>query len=290
MFTIQMISDEIGVPADTLRKWEQRYGFPRPGRTEGGFRLYSARDLRLLRSAKALLDQGMRPGQVFRSLSASVEGIEAAAADSPDGVIRELLDLLRQDRLDALRQRLELDSMALDVLGFIESRIVPLMRSAGDAWATGELPVFREHALSMIVQSLLEQRVSSVPEAQARSRVLLATPSGELHALGLAAAKAVLSGLRCQCIDLGPNLPLDQLLASVKSFRPDAIGLSISCSYAPGEAQAYVSALCDSVCPRTEVWLGGGGIVRIASLPEGVFAFEDLMQLSAHVLSHLSRG
>ena len=41
LFNTKAVSQETGVPADTFRAWERRYGVPRPQRTEGGHRLYS---------------------------------------------------------------------------------------------------------------------------------------------------------------------------------------------------------------------------------------------------------
>ncbi|MEW6765776.1 MAG: MerR family transcriptional regulator [Pseudomonadota bacterium] len=295
MLTIQRVSAELGISADTLRKWEQRYGFPRPRRSEGGFRVYDALDLSLLRTAKELIDQGLRPAKVLSSLAASTLDIEVAETSlgTAEGqqqakLIDGLLALLRQDRLDELDKRLRLDSMAMGLLEFIEARIVPFMRRAGDAWAVGELPVFREHALSKIVQSLLDQPASNKPYKAKAPKVLLATPSGELHALGLAAAKALLTRLRCQCVDLGPNLPVDQLLACAEAVRPDAIGISISSSYSPLDGRAYLKTLRDSVRPETEVWVGGSGVGRMDSLSEGILAFDDLRQLSAHIASRTS--
>jgi MerR family transcriptional regulator, light-induced transcriptional regulator len=42
---MQAVCNETGVPADTLRSWERRYGFPEPARTDSNRRLYSQRDI-----------------------------------------------------------------------------------------------------------------------------------------------------------------------------------------------------------------------------------------------------
>lgn len=61
-FTMQAVSRETGVPADTLRSWERRYGFPEPSRTDANYRLYSRCDIEAvawLRDQTAL-GQGIR--------------------------------------------------------------------------------------------------------------------------------------------------------------------------------------------------------------------------------------
>lgn len=54
-----------GVPVETLRVWERRYGVIRPARSARGQRLYSAEDVRRLTLIKQLLDQGFAIGTVF---------------------------------------------------------------------------------------------------------------------------------------------------------------------------------------------------------------------------------
>ena len=53
-----------GVPVETLRVWERRYGVIRPHKSEGGQRLYSANDVRRLTLIKQLLDLGHPIGAV----------------------------------------------------------------------------------------------------------------------------------------------------------------------------------------------------------------------------------
>ncbi|MGB2850775.1 MAG: MerR family transcriptional regulator, partial [Solirubrobacterales bacterium] len=47
-----------GLPAATLRSWERRYGIVSPGRTEGGYRLYTERDQARLTRMLELMTQG----------------------------------------------------------------------------------------------------------------------------------------------------------------------------------------------------------------------------------------
>ena len=53
------VSALTGVPARRLRNWEDEYELLSPARTKGGHRLYSTRDVNLLRQIKHLLDEGL---------------------------------------------------------------------------------------------------------------------------------------------------------------------------------------------------------------------------------------
>src|SRR5574337_591520 len=48
-YNLKVVLKETGIAADTLRAWERRYGLPMPQRTEGGHRLYSQRDIEIIR-------------------------------------------------------------------------------------------------------------------------------------------------------------------------------------------------------------------------------------------------
>jgi DNA-binding transcriptional MerR regulator len=83
-----------GVPAETLRTWERRYGFPAPERSEGGHRLYSRAAVSRLRQAVRAIDMGYRPGAVLqmgeeelsglvRDALALLERVGAADRDAP---------------------------------------------------------------------------------------------------------------------------------------------------------------------------------------------------------------
>ncbi|HQY30754.1 MAG TPA: MerR family transcriptional regulator [Thermomicrobiales bacterium] len=48
IYNTRAVVRRTGVPADTFRAWERRYGVPSPLRTEGNQRLYSERDIRII--------------------------------------------------------------------------------------------------------------------------------------------------------------------------------------------------------------------------------------------------
>ncbi len=66
LFNIGVVTRVTGVATDTLRVWEQRYGFPQSARTPGGHRLYLESDIERIRWVKDQIDRGMKTGQAVR--------------------------------------------------------------------------------------------------------------------------------------------------------------------------------------------------------------------------------
>ena len=80
VFTIKTVVQEIGIPPATLRAWERRYGVLSPGRSEGGYRLYSERDIAILRWLKRQVDAGVSISRAAALLGIRHPGGEAETA------------------------------------------------------------------------------------------------------------------------------------------------------------------------------------------------------------------
>ena len=74
--SIGELARRTGVPAATLRSWEDRYGFPRPQRLSGGHRRYAETDSALIEEILRLRASGM-------SLQAAIGQAASAAGSRP---------------------------------------------------------------------------------------------------------------------------------------------------------------------------------------------------------------
>lgn len=83
-FRIGAVSRLTGVPADTLRVWERRYGVVEPHRTEGGSRLYSQHDIARLGLIKRLVDSGHAIGTIA---NLTLEQLEERTATSHSATV-----------------------------------------------------------------------------------------------------------------------------------------------------------------------------------------------------------
>jgi len=71
----------VGIPAATIRNWEDRYGLITPERSPGGHRLYSRGQVEQLRFVKRELARGLQPADAHRVLA---EGMESGERLPPD--------------------------------------------------------------------------------------------------------------------------------------------------------------------------------------------------------------
>jgi DNA-binding transcriptional MerR regulator len=89
LFNTKAVVRQTGVPAPTLRAWERRYGILRPHRGENDYRLYSERDIAVIRWLREEVESGLTISQaiaLLRSL-ASPAFTGAAAPAAPGNVL-----------------------------------------------------------------------------------------------------------------------------------------------------------------------------------------------------------
>ncbi len=59
VFNIKAVVQQTGIPAPTLRAWERRYALFSPKRADNSYRLYTERDIVLLRWLRGRVENGM---------------------------------------------------------------------------------------------------------------------------------------------------------------------------------------------------------------------------------------
>src|SRR4051794_36836815 len=111
---IKDLAEQTGVAAGTIRMWEQRYGFPEPARTAGGYRVYTEADVAALRRVVAYRSRGLSVPAALeraRSVEATTDrpSIFAALA-AGDAPVRP--QKLHRSTLIALSRAIEEEAMA----------------------------------------------------------------------------------------------------------------------------------------------------------------------------------
>lgn len=275
---IGAVERDTGIARDTLRIWERRYGFPEPIRNDKGERMYPEVQLRRLQRIRRLLDQGLRPGKVIGLNDAGLDKLEANLyLEKPlSDSVKHLLTVLQNTDGTELETALSIIYQQQGMQFFITETIVPLLYTVGERWAIGKLQVFEEHLLSEVLTRFLNSEISLLQKTAMKPRVLLATLPGEKHTLGLLMLAAMLSSRNVSVVNLGGEVPLDQIVAAVERFDVDVIGVTFSSSYQYENIRRNLIELRESITEGVDIWMGGEGAKRLRKLPVGVTKFTSL--------------
>ena len=248
--SIAAVERETGISKDTLRVWERRYGFPRPERNAFGERTYPAAQVARLRLIHRLMDQGMRPGRIFAltpaEMQARVEGEVPAARSTLDDLA---LYLVKTHQTAELRRELGQAVVRDGLFRFVTETAAPLAALVGEAWMRGEIQVFEEHLFTEQMQGVLRQAIAQVPTAGGAPKVLLSTLPGEQHGLGLLMAEAACALEGAQCVSLGIQTPLSELVAAARANARRRGGACRSAAVIRPAPCARACRRCAGTCP-----------------------------------------
>lgn len=279
LIPITEVERQTGIRQSTLRMWEKRYGFPQPLRDRHGDRVYPPRQVERLHEVRRLIDQGLRPGKIFSDAALCRPEASAppdAAATAVPERYRHVLALLRAYQLPELHALFQHQLLDLGLRRFIIDFLAPLSTEVGLAWNRGELPVRCEHLFAQVATAVLHAKQAAVRAAgDGGPKVVLATLTGESHALGILMVEAVMTSLGVNCIQLGAETPPMEVAAAAAETGADIVALSFS-SYFPRRSMVRLSAsLRASLPPSCALWIGGDG-ARGALLQVGIDGFHSL--------------
>lgn len=209
-----------GVPAATLRKWEERYGVPAPSRTEGAQRRYGERELRQIEWLRDRLAEGIRIGHAAAMLRRLEEPV--ASADDLRDAILDALTSRAPSRIEALVDQAfagyEPETGVSDV-------VAPVLERVGFLWEQGAISVAEEHFVSQLVATKVRSLVDTTANDSAGVAVLACVPR-ERHELGLLCLAALLQRDGWRVVYLGQDTPLEDAFELAAGADARVLGLS----------------------------------------------------------------
>jgi DNA-binding transcriptional MerR regulator len=281
--SIGALARATGIPVETLRTWEARYGYPIPERKPSGHRVYPLSSVTRLRRIAEALSRGHRAGETVSASETELSELLAATAavvpSAPPGVVPvDLLPAVREFAAGRLQQALLADWARLGPVEWLRVRVIPLVRAIGEAWATRRLDVRHEHFLSERLADLLRALRLPLEEHAAGPLVVLATLPGERHGLGLQMAALALTSAGCRILNLGVETPEAELVRVAKDLGARAVALSVSAATRGSATAGRVARVRRLLPRRTTLVVGGEGAPRAG---RGIEVIDDLATLHA---------
>jgi methanogenic corrinoid protein MtbC1 len=266
--SIGALARATGIPVETLRTWEARYGYPVPERKPSGHRVYPLSSVARLRRVAEALSRGHRAGEVVPASEIELSQLltaTGAASAAPVGAGADPGDLLpavQEFATERLHRALLADWARLGPVEWLRARVAPLVRQVGEAWRTHRLDVRHEHFFSERLTDLLRTLRLPLEEHGRGPLVVLATLPGELHGLGLQMAALVLTTAGCRVLNLGVETPEMELVRVARDLGARAVGLSISAAKKGSGTATRVIRVRRLLPRRTALVIGGDGAPR----------------------------
>lgn len=261
MYTVGRTAQLTGVPRETLRKWEQRYGVVSPARTEGNYRLYDDEAVRRLSVMRDLVDSGWSPREAARRILEEPTG--SAVLPRPGSPLARLDDLAScGEDFDVVRLESMLDKAFAegDLALAVDEWLMPSLVRLGEAWQQGTVGVAGEHFVSAAVLRRLAQAFHQLPHPDSDApHVVAGLARGSRHELGVMAFSMVLRSRGVNVTYLGADLPVESWVDTVRALMPEAVVLAVPTV----EDLPAVREAVQAMTPISTVLLGGAHQGRV---------------------------
>ena len=252
LLNIAALAQRTGVAADTLRKWEQRYGVLRPVRTVGGQRRYTETDVQRVEWLRDRIRDGWRIGEAARVLDEA----SSAALEAPGELHDALIAAIRDSEPQMLSAMLDQAFAVLPLQQTLTEVITPVLRWTGEAWQAGELSIAQEHAITAKVRAHLGKLLSD-RRGGVHGVAVLACGPGEQHDIGLLMLAVMLRADGWRVEFLGADTPVEAALAFAKDVGASMVCISASRTESVDLLRASLFAMAS---PAATLVIGGAAV------------------------------
>ncbi len=242
-YTIKTVSNMTGILTVTLRAWERRYGALSPSRSGNRYRLYSERDVAVLRWLNSRLQSGVSistavrelrlmtdndqwPEAVAGALPLSAKTTPAAPAQIHRALYQALLHYDEIESASLLRQSLA----SFDLMTIMQEVLTPTLVQIGEAWYRGEIGITVEHFASAFLRGKLLGLLQAYPFRRNAPYIMLGGAPDEQHEIGALMISVLLRSRGYRVEFLGPDLLLDDLAEHARYEKPQMVILTATTS------------------------------------------------------------
>lgn len=278
-YNIKAVCAQTGIRPVTLRAWERRYTLLTPHRTNSNYRLYSERDIAVLRWLKSRVDSGQaisaavaeykdlrRNSKWPDTLPVLQQSVAAVSTTTPPAlfVSRLFAALINFDE-DAADNVLSEAHAVFDLITVCLEIITPCLVRIGESWHRGEILISTEHFASNYLRGRLMTLLHVYPASRSMPRIVIGCAPSERHDIGSLILALMLRREGYRVDFLGTGIPVSDLIDYARAERPALVCLAASTEETTCELAEIQDKLAEL---RPPIKLGIGG--RIFTLHEGL--------------------
>ena len=319
LFNTKAVVQQTGITGPTLRAWERRYMILSPERAQNDYRLYSERDIAIIRWLKDRVDAGMSISQaiaLFRHLeeehnqlhreslrsertSPSQEMVSTPAVGKHESIAEDdgqekdetynmrfvqerLLDAF--DRLDEATASRFMASMfaVYPIEQVCTGLITPTLWEIGQLWEQGLITVSIEHFASAFFHGWLTNLLHAMPTSNPNPLVIACCAPGELHELAPLMLSLLLRRAGLRVAYLGQSIETEGLLQTVRQVSPALICVSVTLISSLEAVTELGQKVQELPSPRSVLVFGGQAFERHPDLiapVPGVYVEGDMQTI-----------
>ncbi|MGJ5641936.1 MerR family transcriptional regulator [Formosa sp. S-31] len=223
-YTMAQIVSLTGIKSHTLRKWESRYSFLVPERTETNIRFYTDTQLKKLLNIGILTQNGYRISKIDAMTEAEIHQLvsELVLKGAPKDEVKALILAMMHMDQDRIHDIINAEQLKSGLITCITQLIYPFLNQVGVLWGNSKVMPAQEHFISNIIKQKLFTAIELLPKPQSNApKALLFLPENEHHEIGLLLASYITQKLGWRVFYLGQNVPTENIKTIIEISEPD---------------------------------------------------------------------
>jgi DNA-binding transcriptional MerR regulator/methylmalonyl-CoA mutase cobalamin-binding subunit len=294
---IKVVARLTGLSPFVIRIWEQRYAAVKPERTGTNRRLYSDEQVERLKLLREVTQAGHNIGLIAqwptetlqKQAAESFSTVSRAKGAAPDataageGIMEECVAAMKALDAKAFDDALKRGAMACGTMGLLQRVVAPLTQMMGELWIEGSITVAHEHLATSVLRTFLLNAAKPCGEINHSPRLVVATPTGQIHELGALLVGAMATHLDWQIIYLGASLPAAEIAGAARQSRARAVALSLVYPEDDARLEQELTLLRELLPAEVAILTGGRAISAYQEVIQkiGATPISDLSDLAA---------
>lgn len=225
-YSMAQIVSLTGISSHTLRKWESRYDFLVPERTETNIRFYTDSQLKKLLNISILREQGHRLSAIDKMSDEEIHQLVSQILIDSDqeseikALVISMINLDEQEFDDILKSHI----IKNGILTTFTDVVYPFLHKVGVLWGINKIMPAQEHFVSNLIRQKICSAIDLLPIAPKDApKITMFLTEGENHEIGLLLASFIAKKMGWRVFYLGQNVPHDNLHTMVELIRPTYI-------------------------------------------------------------------
>jgi MerR family transcriptional regulator, light-induced transcriptional regulator len=316
LYNIKAVVQATGISPSTLRAWERRYKMCQPQRSESGYRLYSDRDIAVIRWLKTQVDAGMSISQAV----AWLDNLSAEAGDLDQVFLPGATSTpARGERIHTIDRRLlvrDYSALQDDLLGALlahdeagaeniiseaftlytieqvgEHLVAPVLIEIGERWHRGEVSITTEHFATSYLLQRMAAILRTLPNQTGGPVIWVGCAPGERHEVGALLLSIYLRRRGYIVHYLGQDVPAIDLAQEMHRHNPALILFSATTVASAEALGQLVSTLNGNGAAPPPIGYGGQIFSKRPDLQAGIAGVymgasaDEAVEMARHLLA-----
>jgi MerR family transcriptional regulator, light-induced transcriptional regulator len=264
-YSIRDLEQLSGIKAHTLRIWEQRYRILVPKRSDTNIRTYTDNELKLLLNISTLKDHGYKISEIAKLREEeikeevfSISDKQIQYSDQIQALTIAMIDIDEQTFETIINKNIHTHGIEKTMINVI----YPFLTRVGILWLSGSIGPSQEHFITNLIRQKIIVEIDKLPTNYSpdAQKVIVYTPEGEYHEIGILFAYYVFKNAGKRVVYLGQSLPFEELKFIVEKEKPSFVFSAFTSFSTPQDVQNYVTRIGTTFHGQT-IYLTGMQIV-----------------------------